>query len=114
MKIKLREYIEQFGPAPPGDVLYVIHDATTGWSKYGISGRWANDRLTAIRSRYLDLTNAEIVGVLVTPLAREIEACLHLSLRGRQVVGERFKGVRPAAVLRYARQLDRDLRAVIL
>lgn len=54
----------------------------------------------------------EIVGVLVTPFALEIEACVHLAMRDRDVVGERFRGVRPAAVLRYARLLGRDLDAM--
>jgi hypothetical protein len=115
VKLKLREHVERLGPAPAGDLLYVIHDPTTGWSKFGISGRRSNDRLRAIRSRYSDLPEAEIVGVLATPYAAQVETFVYLAVRdhGGELVGEKFRGVRPSAVLRYARQIERDLRSMV-
>jgi hypothetical protein len=94
-----------------GMQVYVAHDATTGWSKYGYSS-CAHARIEHLRRSYNELRNAEMVGILDNlsyfdaqraefVAGDVVEDALggdEASISGR-IIGERFTGVDPQYVL---------------
>lgn len=94
--------------------IYVFHDATTGWSKIGLTRTGVNARLSQCRTDYPELGQAELVGFF--DVDRHLEgwetiALMVVELRIRKrygslvghMNGERFHGVRPKAVLKVMR-----------
>lgn len=101
-----------------GPDVYVVHDATTGWSKVGYATAGAANRLYQIRRDYPELANAVVVARFDTCAAELLEVRILLALylrrgRGVELVGERFRGVRPTVVARYARAIQRRCEAAV-